>query len=410
MREAVRFFLVSLCLFAESALCGAEDTWLEGLAPLPGPRQEVGIAALDGKVYVIGGLLNDFSATGRVDRYDVASGEWEDVPSLLNDTELHHIGAAAVAGKVYSIGGLDRGFRGVSSVFAFDPTMNEWSEVSSLPTPRGGAGVAVLAGRIYVAGGQTGSTSFSDFASYDPVANEWSELQPMPTARNHLAAGAHNGKFFAVGGRNFGLLFGTLEVYDPASGDWDELSPLPTPRAGIAAAVIGDEMFVFGGEGNAAAPDGLFPQVESYLFSVDRWFDRGVMPVARHGIGAAATDADGSDAIFIPGGSTIEGVTATDRNDAFVPGTTPGFALFRRGDANRDGAIDVSDPIFTLIHLFVGNELACEDAADANDDGELDVSDAIFALNHLFAGGEQIPAPGPEAGNDPTPDTLLCFQ
>ena len=47
-----------------------------------------------------------------------------------------------------------------------------------------------------------------------------------------------------------------------------------------------------------------------------------------------------------------------------------GSQLFVRGDANVDGAVDVSDGIATLDGLFQsGDELPCGDAADANDSG-----------------------------------------
>jgi hypothetical protein len=53
--------------------------------------------------------------------------------------------------------------------------------------------------------------------------------------------------------------------------------------------------------------------------------------------------------------------------------------------------------------------LACEDAGDANDDGRLNISDPIFTLDSLFRGGKSMPPPYPEAGADPTADDLFCF-
>src|SRR2546422_4901163 len=70
-------------------------------------------------------------------------------------------------------------------------------------------------------------------------------------------------------------------------------------------------------------------------------------------------------------------------------------ASFRRGDANADSRVDLSDSIFTLRFLFVGGTRPpCLDAADSNDDGYLDISDAVHTLIHLFAGGAELPAPG----------------
>ncbi len=82
---------------------------------------------------------------------------------------------------------------------------------------------------------------------------------------------------------------------------------------------------------------------------------------------------------------------------------------FVRGEVNGDGSIDVSDPVRLLLILFVGLfTLDCPDSADANDDGEVDIADAIFLLNYLFQGGRRPPAPFPTAGQDPTPDELIC--
>src|ERR1041384_6782331 len=85
-------------------------------------------------------------------------------------------------------------------------------------------------------------------------------------------------------------------------------------------------------------------------------------------------------------------------------------ARFRRGDANADGRVDLSDPVFTLTRLFLGGgELPCAKAADANDDGRVDVSDALSVLSFLYQGGGALPAPGGACGADPTPDALTCL-
>jgi hypothetical protein len=84
-------------------------------------------------------------------------------------------------------------------------------------------------------------------------------------------------------------------------------------------------------------------------------------------------------------------------------------ARFLRGDANGDGRVDISDPVATLLALFLGGPgLQCADAGDANDDGAIDVADAIFGLNALFTGGRPPPEPFPDCGEDPTADGLGC--
>lgn len=85
---------------------------------------------------------------------------------------------------------------------------------------------------------------------------------------------------------------------------------------------------------------------------------------------------------------------------------------FRRGDVNGDGAVDVSDAIAILGHLFLGmKEPSCLDASDINDDGAVVISDAVALVVHLFSDGGPLPPPTDCVGLDVTPDDRLsCRQ
>ena len=77
---------------------------------------------------------------------------------------------------------------------------------------------------------------------------------------------------------------------------------------------------------------------------------------------------------------------------------------FRRGDANGDGSVDVSDASRTLAHLFITSQRDCLSAMDANDDGAVEISDAIYSLGFLFLGTAPPPEPFESCGVDPTPE------
>jgi hypothetical protein len=83
---------------------------------------------------------------------------------------------------------------------------------------------------------------------------------------------------------------------------------------------------------------------------------------------------------------------------------------FRRGDANDDGEVDISDVVMTLGYLFLGfRDLRCEDAADVDDSGVINVSDAQYLLMYLFNKGDPPHPPTlPSGGFDTTPDSLRC--
>jgi hypothetical protein len=82
---------------------------------------------------------------------------------------------------------------------------------------------------------------------------------------------------------------------------------------------------------------------------------------------------------------------------------------FLRGDANGDRTVSLSDAVTTLSYLFLtGGMLDCPDAADANDDGMVNIVDPIRTLQFLFVGGTVLPPPNEVAGEDPTPDQIVC--
>lgn len=75
---------------------------------------------------------------------------------------------------------------------------------------------------------------------------------------------------------------------------------------------------------------------------------------------------------------------------------------------NRDGVLDVSDPIFLLLYLYEGGSFPrCARAADPDDDGELQL-DLVYLLNHIFRGAKPPDAPYPDCGPDTTEDRLSC--
>lgn len=282
-------------------------TWLTR-APLHEARQEVAVAAAGGRVYVFGGIAGN-TVIDSVEEYDPAADRWRFVAPLPEP--LHHSAAAVVDDRyVYVIGGYRTlAFDATDSVYRYDALADQWTRVASLPAPRGALAAATIDGKVYAVGGVPGPSALTMFDG-----ERWTSLAPMPTPREHLAAVAVNGKLLAISGRLGGSNRSAVEQYDPITNTWSSLAPIPTPRSGIAAAAFGERVYVFGGEGNPAAPNGVFPQVESYDAAANAWRAEPLMPTPRHGIGAAVIGG----AIYVPAGAAIAGFGITDTNEALV--------------------------------------------------------------------------------------------
>ena len=121
--------------------------------------------------------------------------------------------------------------------------------------------------------------------------------------------------------------------------------------------------------------------------------------------GPATIAPNGSSATVTPTGNGVVEVKVVV-NDGVCSGTGEDThtITFQTGgnqkpnDMNGDGNLDISDPVATLNHLFLGGGgPVCGDGSithaanlellDANDSGAIDISDPVFVLNFLFLGG-----------------------
>jgi hypothetical protein len=206
-------------------------------AAMPLPRSEHAVAEFDGKIWVLGGYP---ARTAPFEpRADLRSGHQPLVARPALPQPIHHTHVAAVGGKIYLLGGEIEGAstgrpeKFVADVWMHDPAVGGWVARSPMPTARGGGGKAVIDGKIYVAGGRP--PGGSAFEVYDPATDKWEKLPDMPTQRNHLAMVAINGKIIVAGGR-FGPgamaeRVDVVEIYDPKTRRWTRGAPLPAPGA-----------------------------------------------------------------------------------------------------------------------------------------------------------------------------------
>jgi N-acetylneuraminic acid mutarotase len=317
MKKLSRTLILGLVLLfvfssfsSRSAESQSDPTSWSLRAPLPVPNSETGVAATDGKIYVIGGYPSDRKTVATVQVYDARTDKWQILAPLPQP--LNHVIAAAINGKIYVMGGQTSeisepekaGF--VNTVYEYDPGQNKWTTRASMPTSRSGGAAAVVDDKIYVAGGRP--PHGHDFAVYDPKSDIWTQLANLPTQRNHLAAGAYEDKVYVVGGR-FGGGFqsertAAVEVYDPKTRQWTKRAPMLKPRGGVNGIFANGCFHLFGGEGNPDHPYHVFPDHDYYNPVTNTWHRLDPMPIAVHGVTGLAFI---NGYIHLPGGGTAQG-------------------------------------------------------------------------------------------------------
>jgi N-acetylneuraminic acid mutarotase len=294
-------------------------------SPLPTPRNEVAAAAVNGKIYVLGGSV---SASGnwrltRNEEYDPATDKWRSRAPLPSGAS--HMALAVLDGKIYAIGGfVGQDHKGaVDRVFEYDTKSDAWRALAPLSTPRGSISAAVLEGRIHAIGGRV-TTQEGDWHTngvvathevYDPATDKWNEATPLPKARDHMVVAATAGKIHAMGGRFAGNddMVDWHDVYDPASKSWTAAPPVPTARGGVSGTLYKGLILVIGGEDE----ERTYVENEAYDVTTGRWSKLAPMPAGRHGHGVAAV----GPSAYVVGGALKRG--AGDTTDQLLAFTLP---------------------------------------------------------------------------------------
>ncbi len=284
-------------------------------AGLLAANSEFALAESNGKLYVLGGYPASRQTVRTVQIYDIAGNSWQLGPQLPEPN--NHGMAAAVDGRIYLIGGQltadQEGY--VNTVYELDPARGAWVEKARMPTARSGGVAVVHGGKIYVAGGRV--PRGHDFAVYDPAADRWEVLPDLPSQRNHITGAAINGRIHVVGGRLGNglspLKTDAHEVFDPQTRTWTTAAPMLRGRSGMNGVMARGCFHVWGGE----APTGMTPDHDYYDPRTNKWSSLRNMPIPVHGVvGSAFVDG----LIWVAGGGTqIGGSSGSLHNQTYQP-------------------------------------------------------------------------------------------
>lgn len=219
-------------------------------------------------------------------------------------TPREGLGVAVVNGKIYAIGGYDgNGHLGVNE--EYDPATNTWVMKKPMPTPRSRVGITVYQNKICVMGGSTDSGFTGANEVYDPVTDTWEVKASMPAGgRSELAVNAVNGKIYLIGG-SFHIMWSIpsnlTEVYDPETDTWTTKASMPTAVYGCASAVVNNKIYVI--ENSYSGEIQNFRLNQIYDQETDTWSYGQPIPIrAAEAATAATTGVYAPKRIYVIGG------------------------------------------------------------------------------------------------------------
>jgi hypothetical protein len=138
------------------------------------------------------------------------------------------LGVAAMNGKIYAIGGsnaIGPGGDFVGTNEMYDPVTDTWTTKASMPTPRSYFAIAAYQNKIYCIGGVVGfavddehGVFYHEVVSgvnevYDTVTDTWETKRSLPDGGMVMQAHVVNGKIYVVDG-------GWVYAYDPNEDSW----------------------------------------------------------------------------------------------------------------------------------------------------------------------------------------------
>jgi hypothetical protein len=153
---------------------------------------------------------------------------------------------------------------------------NPWVAAAAMPTPAFAPASAVVNGKFYVLGGDTGGAPLWPGKSqmYDPATGTWDATLPdMPTPAGNLCAGVIGTDIYVPGGNdNSSTPLTTLQVFHTTTRTWETIAtdPLPAARWGAACTAYNNQLYVFGGFSGASPTNTAWVYVPA-LPAGSRW-------------------------------------------------------------------------------------------------------------------------------------------
>jgi N-acetylneuraminic acid mutarotase len=271
-----------------------ENTWVTK-TPMHQARGFLGVAAVNGKIYAIGGSAKDvrlattkeFLSTN--EEYDPETDTWISKKGM--PTQRAAFAIATYQNKIYCVGGKNGdGYAGVNEVY--DTQTDTWETKKPMPTARGFVTANVVNGRIYVIGGSIigGGTTINEV--YDPATDSWTTKTSMP---------AHGGSVSTVFDNKIYLMSGSeFLIYEPATDEWNEGTSKPSSVGGVLGAGVTT--------GNMA-PKRIYTigdRVGVYDPKNDTWTIGALKPTSQTDFGVAVVN----DLIYAVGGDTYDALYA----------------------------------------------------------------------------------------------------
>ncbi|WP_162053455.1 malectin domain-containing carbohydrate-binding protein [Pontibacter pamirensis] len=240
--------------------------------------------ATDGTdIYFAGGYTANSSGAGQIFgtkevwKYSVSENRYirlPDLPIPISAGQLEYLN-----GKLHHIAGTNQARTqdlGNHYVLDLDNLNTGWKTLAALPNPRQHAGSAVVEGKIYFIGGQTGHDSHlstsKEVHRYEPATDSWTKVADLPVPTGTNGRGHISSSVIVIGERILVLGGETVHnsgrtnlvsEYSPTSNSWRNLTGLPSSRYSGVSAFLNSTIYYTSGSNSSTTFKGVPEQLTS---------------------------------------------------------------------------------------------------------------------------------------------------
>lgn len=287
-------FLLAICSFK----CAMSQTgWKTNEGNLIKTRAFAGSVSVNGKIYIIGGVVNPYTNEGRdtevIEEYDPKTRTCKEIASRI-PTKRHCFSLVTDNTKlIYAVGGANMNSQYHSSLEVYNVERGEWKALADMPTPRQQTCAALVGDSLYVIGGDNGVkkplTKYC-FEVYVVSQNKWVKKPNLKTPVRNACAVVFQSKIYVIGGHDPN---GNVVLeYNPKNGQWTRKNNMITPRTDLTAEVLNGKIYAIGGHPG-------IPAIEEYNPLTNTWKKLKNMPAGR----CFHSSAVANNRIYIIGGN-----------------------------------------------------------------------------------------------------------
>ena len=263
--------------------------WIDG-PPLHHARAAGAAVVVGHKIVVVGGRTG--ASQQLVKPTEIFDGtSWHDAAAI--PVPGNHLAAASDGTYLYAVGGHKiTETSNTAAVQRFDPATGQWTQLPSMPVAASGLGAAVVGGQLITVGGDNAMTVFNTVRAYNLATKAWSTLPHLPAARTGMGVTAYRNILYALDGAaqpghiastNTVQILTLPRAQSPApvqlAGRWRLGHESPFVVQYAPAAVLGGQIWVAGG---LLGPKHATTKTEFYDPTLDTWSPGPPLPIALH--------------------------------------------------------------------------------------------------------------------------------